>query len=60
MFKKGESHEKEKNNHHNNSSHYTLHYHIDIRYQSSPEEKRSTDQTGTHTVPTGFNQLHKK
>ena len=24
------------------------------------EEKRSTDQTGTHTVPTGFNQLHKK
>ena len=38
MFKKGESHEKEKTNHHNNSSHYTLHYHIDIRYQSSPEE----------------------
>ena len=51
MFKRGESHEKEKTNHYNNSSHYTLHYHIDIRYQSSPEEKRSTDQTGTDTIP---------
>ena len=25
-----------------------------------PKEKRSTDQTGTDTVPTGINQLHKK
>ena len=29
---KGESHEKEKTNHHNNSSHYTLHYYINIRH----------------------------
>ncbi len=31
-----------------------MHYHINIRHQSSPEEKRSTDQTGADTVTTGL------